>query len=355
MQHTDKRFGLILFSSIVVMSVAKVFHPSGWNRLLRGPFKSVESDDESMNEPNGQLIIASSEEFHSGAWKTAYTCAKVLKDTSKEVDTDCELEITNDFHQQVLLCWINTEGTLLHYHPINDKSIKDSSVRNVHIEFTQCAHSFVCIRQSDPLPAQLRDVAPENFVFHYTPTRAQVRHCLTISRRKKRNLRSTPEQVAEGDICVDRTIVTYAECRGDLIDTNCKVYLNRDIAGFRIRYEEGVFEDVTGLEEALCADVNQLRSLIPEGACDKLCSDTAIWVNKSITFGTTKQPVRGRCATFHPLGGADWLCKNGMNIEKEGCIEIYEAESYMRSRHHWGLGGIMLHEFRWDYYIIHDE
>jgi len=35
----------------------------------------------------------------------------------------------------------------------------------------------------------------------------------------------------------------------------------------------------------------------------------------------------------------------GMNVSKEGSIEIYSAEAYLECRDLWGVGGVIIHEF----------
>lgn len=34
-----------------------------------------------------------------------------------------------------------------------------------------------------------------------------------------------------------------------------------------------------------------------------------------------------------------------MNTAKEGGIEIYSAEAYLKCRNLWGVGGVIIHEF----------
>ena len=43
----------------------------------------------------------------------------------------------------------------------------------------------------------------------------------------------------------------------------------------------------------------------------------------------------------------------GMRTDKAGGIEIYSAKEYLRTRHHWGVGGLLLHEFSHAYHDKH--
>jgi len=85
--------------------------------------------------------------------------------------------------------------------------------------------------------------------------------------------------------------------------------------------------------------------LIPKTACERLQSSTSIYINQSLSYGTVNKPVKGSGCCFHPLGDAEWLRRNGLNVCKEGCVEIFDAAGYLKSRNHWGAGGVLVHEF----------
>jgi hypothetical protein len=303
-----------------------------------------EGDDENVD---GEIITPDSSCFSRESWRK-----KVSKRPEGEGSIACELEIVNDLDECVLLCWVTDKGDLKHYRPLNDKSIRDSSVSIVHVEYTSVGDHFVCIRNIQNLPTSMRTIPASAFVFSYTPRKAGLRHTITLSkgskRRKVSSLRGR-EQLGSYDVALSTAPV---ESAGEVIDSSAKVYESRVLCGFTVRYEPGVFEEVDGFESAIAADIAQLTCLLPEGACRKLQEDTPIYINKSLTYGTTKAPVVARGCCYHPRGGADWLSNNGLNVCKEGCVEIFSASSYLQSRDHWGTGGVLVHEFS---HVYHDK
>lgn len=79
-------------------------------------------------------------------------------------------------------------------------------------------------------------------------------------------------------------------------------------------------------------------------------SKTYIWLNHSLTYGYQHEPVVGKGCCYHPRGGEDWLVNNGMNVEKSGCIEIYDAAGYLKDNDLWGVGGVLVHELSHAYH-----
>jgi hypothetical protein len=49
---------------------------------------------------------------------------------------------------------------------------------------------------------------------------------------------------------------------------------------------------------ALVEDLTQLNTLMPPVASKKLQAGTALWVNKTLTFGTAKKPIQGLTLTI---------------------------------------------------------
>lgn len=45
----------------------------------------------------------------------------------------------------------------------------------------------------------------------------------------------------------------------------------------------------------------------------------------------------------------------GMRTDKAGGVEIYCAKNYLETRGHWGIGGVILHEFSHAYHYKHCE
>ena len=345
MSSSSKRIGVALFSSVILLSVASI--KFSVLDMLRGRSNSLlrlkPSDDSSF----GEIITPMSPRFSQGLWKYKRTTR-----TGGESDTSCEFEIVNDLDEPVLLCWVTETGDLKHYRPLNDKSIKDKSVSNIHREYTYVHDHFVCIRNIDPLPANLRDVREECFVFSYTPLHPKIVHTITLSRSIKKKsfwLRGSVETTIATMVDVSYSPV---ESAGEIIDSSQKRYDCRQICGFRVHYEPGVFDDVSDFESTITADITQLSAMLPAQACDKLQADTAIYINKSLTYGTTKHPIIATGCCYHPRGGVDWLRNNGLAVCKEGCVEIFSASSYLRSRQHWGTGGVLVHEFS---HVYHDK
>jgi hypothetical protein len=142
------------------------------------------------------------------------------------------------------------------------------------------------------------------------------------------------------------------ESEADIIDSTTKPYHIRMIHGFKIFFEPNVFSAVPGFEAAITADIEQLVCLLPAAACAKLQTDTPIYINQSLTYGTLRCPVVGTGCCYHPLGGADWLKKNGLTVDKEGCVEIFSAASYLKDKNLWGVGGVLVHEFS---HVFHNK
>lgn len=334
-----------MFSSVILVSVANLYIPFGsmWRGRLRG-LRIINKDD--TNNDEGDLTVHSSPSFALGTWKR-----KGSSEDRCGKDSACELEITNDTNEQLLLCWVTGSGVLKHFHPINDRSIKDKSVSNVHLEYTYVGDHFVCIRNFLPLPVTLKDVSPDAFVCSYTPQKAQRRHSISISKTVQRkrllSLRGNP-----GAVFDVRLTTAPVETEMDILDSSQKVYLCRKMSGFTLFYEPDVFECVPDFETVFSADVGMLEQLLPPGACSRLQADTHIYVNKSLTYGTKRKPVVATGCCYHPRGGTDWLKKNGLSARKEGCVEVFCAESYLKSRDHWGTGGVLVHEFS---HVYHDK
>ncbi len=309
--------------------------------LRRARTARLRSDSADTEE--GELVIQGTGSYSLGMWKLRTSTRKPSAE-----DVSCELEIINDLDEQVLVCWVTSKGELKHYIPINDKSIKDKSVSNVHLEYTYANDLFVCIRNVQPLPVRMKDITDESFLFCYKPLRRKHRHTLTLSKTLKRRMLSL--RGAQEVLQVDR-ICMPVESDDDILDSTKKIYDTCKIDGFTVFFEPGVFA-VPNFERTIRADIAQLVCLLPRGACAKLQRDTHIYINKSLTYGTVRCPVVARGCCYHPLGGADWLKKNGLTVKKEGCVEIFNAEGYLNSNHHWGTGGVLVHEFS---HVFHNK
>eukprot|EP01038_Epipyxis_sp_PR26KG_P015047 gene15047-20246_t len=293
----------------------------------------------------GILIVTGSSNDKSGSWKTLHS-GQTQNEGDISPPQKCELKIINELDHPVLLCWISYNGELKNFYPINDCSIRDGSVSNSHVEFTYTTHSFVCIKPCEKLPAKISDVTKESFLLTYTPYKGSFRHIITLKKEekvaKKRFFWSKPKKYETISPTLDMKPCTSKD---EIIFTADKPYEQCVIHGFTVNYEKGVFEKVTHFDQILSEDIYQLTCLLPKTACEKLQQNTQFWINKSFTYGTLSEPIIATTCTFHPIGGKEWLRNMGMNESKEGGIEIYSAQEYINSRHHWGPGGVLVHEF----------
>jgi hypothetical protein len=185
----------------------------------------------------------------------------------------------------------------------------------------------------------LRDIKDDNFLFIFSSSAKRTKSVLTLSSQKKRLWSKTTI------LQVDHQVLPLSHANSDIISSVDKVYLTRAMHGFTVHYEPDVFECTPNLEETLNRDLCMVNRLLPPAARDKLQKDTHMWINKAITYGTVSAPVQGTSCTYHPLGGRDWLRKNGLNENKEGSVEFFAAQCHLDNRGHWGDGGVILHEY----------
>jgi len=172
------------------------------------------------------------------------------------------------------------------------------------------------------------------------------------------------------------------------IDTSDKKYDHVILGGWPCRLEPGCFGDddvdndndndndndtkthsatnktTTPSKNAAAAAANKLRQRfesdilsasrsLPPRARTQLQKTTPIWINKSQSFGPKAAPLRGRDACFHP--GRSWLVRNGMNPDKCGGVEFYDARHYRSDCDLWGPGGLILHELCHAWHCLHTE
>lgn len=336
-------FAFLLFGSVVLLvSANQRWMASSSSSFLKRARISPDTTS-SKRQTAGELIVY--DQNHHEVWR---------RKTSRDGDDseECEVEVVNELSYPVLFCWVDHTGQLKGFRPINDRSIKDNSVSNNHVEYAYAEHAFLCLRPSSAsscLPKTLREVTNDQFLFHFTPFQTNSRHTITLTTKtvpSARGLRSflRGNKKLPG---VQVTLSTALKTSDDLevVDSTNKHYDSLYLEGFLIKYEPGVFQEVKTLDQCLAEDLKVLVRLLPAQACAKLQRDTTIWVNKSITFGKKSNPIVATSCTFHPMGGGNWLKNNGLSIEKEGCVEISCAEEYLKSRNHWGTGGILVHEF----------
>jgi hypothetical protein len=300
----EKAIGLIFFSGLIVL------HSISLLRHRKTTSKSLLLDDNNNNNGNpGNLIIHGTNEFEKQSWRSFYSSNSALESGES---IECQLIVTNDFGEEVLFCWISDDGELRHYCPINDGSIQDGSVHNTHTEYTFVGHSFVCIKQSEILPKNMHEINDDNFLFSYTPNQANLKHKITIQKKKKIDFISfiafiTQQKyykIGKIDVSLDFEPVESIE---DIIYTTDKIYTSIAINGFQVNYEPTIFEETPHFLSIFKNDLEIVNNLLPKNACLKLQETTTFWINKSFCYGTKQNPVELTSCTFHPVGGHEWF------------------------------------------------
>lgn len=286
----------------------------------------------------------SSDELFAGstlrdtAWRRKFS-------TNSNSSAKCEIRVTNELEEVVVFCWIDFEGNLRNFHNINDRSIKDKSVRNDHVEYAYTGHSFVCLKRGVNLPKKLVDVKVDQIIFHFTPSQGSGCHNLLLTPKPKSKWSFSRSELDTIQVKMSFEKFVTSSSVDTIIDISDKHYDIVHIAGFRIHYEPRVFEDVPDLERVLTEDLEMLRRLLPLSACAQLQAHTPLYLNKSLIYGPKANPIVGTSCCFHPIGGADWLKRHGLSVEKEGGVEIASAQHYLQARQLWGTGGILVHEY----------
>jgi len=185
--------------------------------------------------------------------------------------------------------------------------------------------------EDDYLPKYLNEVSEEMFICVYKPYLCGHQHTLTLTKDDEMNVKA---------------IVYYNKIiKEEVIDNTNKVYESKKISGFQIFAEPGVFEEFRDFYSILEQELKMVKALLPTAVEKKLRDDTPIWINKSLSFGSSKNPTIGKGSTYHPKNGQKWLKANGMSEKKAGSIEMYTVKEHLKSRHLWGIGGVLLHEF----------
>jgi len=136
------------------------------------------------------------------------------------------------------------------------------------------------------------------------------------------------------------------------IDTTCKQYESTTLGHceWPVMVEKDWYGDDAELERVLARDLDHMASCLPPHALQLLRDQqpTPIWINATFQCGPKRCPKELRHMCFHP--GKSWLEQNGMHAEKTECVELYCAADYRKTRTHWGVGGLLLHEFSHAYH-----
>ena len=139
------------------------------------------------------------------------------------------------------------------------------------------------------------------------------------------------------------------------VDTTDKFYEDRRLGGWPCKLEpnwsggsDDDDDDDAVSSSRLGRDLSAAAALLPEHAREYLRASCTVWVNRSISWGPSDAPVRGRNCCYHP--GREWLVRNGLAAEKHMCVEINDGPSYRETRGLWGPGGLILHELSHAYH-----
>jgi len=140
----------------------------------------------------------------------------------------------------------------------------------------------------------------------------------------------------------------------DLVDNSHVEYVEVVVHGFRVFYESTILEtDVVSkdLLDAIRSDIRDLCGIFPENALKQLQTCTPFYINYRRMYGPKHKPNKAQMC-YHPKGSKSWLKHQGLPLNHECSIEMFDAEDYLRDRHFWGPGGLFIHELSHAY---HDQ
>jgi hypothetical protein len=145
-----------------------------------------------------------------------------------------------------------------------------------------------------------------------------------------------------------RVSVRWVRTQSKPYDTSNKIYEERTLGGWPCRLEPNWSDGNEVSAQKLERDIRAASSLLPPHARDYLRNHCKIWVNRSLRWGPSVCPARGRGCCYHP--SREWLVRNGLSGEKHMCVEVNDAPSYRDDCDLWGIGGVMLHELSHAYH-----
>lgn len=340
---SDFVIGLLLFTSSIfyVQSFQSYYwiHPFLPNYMFRKELLRRSTPSPTPTKDSSyELISRSTKSKLPAFWKKSYSI-----DMSCDGDSECEIEVINALEESVLFCWVDHAGCLHHFYVINDRSIPDKSVSNIHKEYAQAGHAFICLRKLNSHPRKLSDVPEDALLFHFKPLKEKMKYSVQLINERKRKWLFEKQAVS--------VLVTSSQLETEeIIDTSAKEYDDFVIHGFQVKCERELFALVPEVHAALVEDLSMAVDLLPAQACCKLQMSTPFYVNKELIYGPKASPIIGDSMCFHPIGGRNWLVKHGLSVSKEGCIEIASAENYLICRSLWGPGGVLLHELSHAYH-----
>lgn len=301
MRNNSLQIGLLLFGSVILLTSASKLSSFPFFLMNKNKNKRLKGSKEDSEESVGKLTTADSIGLFGIRWRNQIMCS--LENEEEDAEP-CELEVTNNLDEPILVCWIDPKGILHNFYSVNDGSIKDGSVSNKHLEFTFKNHSFVFLRHSEKQPKMVKDIPKELFIASYVPLKPKYRHCLRLDAPIRTTSSSSFSSLRWGKKkpTISLSCIPIDDEDRQVIVTADKPYLVKSVCGFTLNYESDVFECFSSLQSALEEDLTQLNTLLPPSAVEKLQKGTQLWLNKSLTYGTVKKPVEGTSTTFvwHP-------------------------------------------------------
>ena len=308
----------------------------------------------------------------------------------------------NECDETLILCWLDCQGNPHHFYALHPQLGSSSEYEDIiivtpedHIETTQTGHAFLILAASDVQKAQkAKSREGTTIVGAYRPS--FVTTAKNAKRSTKRPKTSTGEcvhlisvqKIAKKEavdclsFCNDAPFLRKKNIDKETHDRDGSMLLSdkktatllsltarqafidsKPIDSTRKRYfklnmhdnmpvyaEENWNDGDEELEKVFRDDLHVALQCFPEGARERLFQGTAFWLNCSLKYGPVACPVNGRGLCFH--SESDWLVQNGCHKEKTHGIELYKSAEYMRTRKHWGPGGVLIHELSHAYHCL---
>jgi len=311
--------------------------------------------------------------------------------SSADVGSSCQVYFRNLTDETLILCWVNEQGDPHHFYKLEPCTTHGGFLRGSsplpkdkedHVETTVEGHAFLvaaadnvdavrrqkslkeatvlgAYRPEKPAAESDREEAVVHFVEVVDPSRSPANRlqnlftCCLPTKRKVEALLDDDEDEENSSSTPRYTLrARLVKVDDTPMDTTCKRYDSAVLGDCKwpVLLEPGWYGDDPELEQILSSDLDHMSSCLPKHAVTLLRDEkpTPIWVNCTFTCGPKACPKQLHHMCFHP--GAGWLESNLMHSEKSECVELYCSADYRRTREHWGVGGLLLHEFSHAYH-----
>ena len=312
----------------------------------------------------------------------------------------------NQTHERLVLCWVSSNGKLCHFYTLEPASLTITKLGRgkselqfkqdpIHVENTCLGHAFVIGNKSLEKKEQEEkgesdssdttyfsdddgddgrrslssdsksssgDTKAKHIVAAYRPMIRSLRqnqesrnnrkqsyvHMVTITENQTIRKRRSHDLKKQYHLTICEGVLDSAP-----IDTSNKVYREENWVGWKIKLEQGLFENdgLHHVKAKLKRDLKVASEKLPKHARKLLQKSTPIWINKHQQYGPQCAPITGWGMCFHP--GKEWLIKNGMSSQKCGGVELYEASGYLSDSNLWHEGGVILHELSHAWHCKH--